>query len=72
MGKTITKVERQATLDGLKWIASENIGRDLSGEMEYCKACDFCNETSCTLTQKERENKLQCATAYNKFHRRKK
>ena len=43
MGKSITKVERQATLDGLKWIASENIGRDLSGEMEYCKACDFCN-----------------------------
>lgn len=50
----MTKEQRQAQLDELKWKLSEEKGTDCCGEFDYCKKCDKTTE-------------FPCADAYDKF-----
>ena len=66
----MTNEQRQKSLDKQKWIMSETVGEDLSGEMLYCESCSYREDNRCTITQ-ERKNTLHpCATAYNRMKRR--
>lgn len=63
----MTNKQRQTQLDKMKYIASEQAKRDLSGEMPYCDYCAFCtNIGTCSASQTERESGCFCAKAFNK------
>ena len=47
--------KRQRELDHIKWKASENEGRDLCGEFDFCIKCD-------------KSATDPCEKAYNRFH----
>ena len=70
----MNNIDRQKWCDKKKWILSEKNCEDISGEMEYCDYCEFNGGifNKCTLTQKERESKCLCATAYNRMIRARK
>lgn len=69
----MTNKERQKSLDKQKWVNSEDFGYDLSGKLFYCDHCKYQTERnmvkSCIASQKQREEKSLCATAYNKMVR---
>lgn len=57
----------QLNLDFQKWIESEKAMHDKSGDMPYCKFCDFALNKSCVADQYKRiENRL-CSCAYKKY-----
>lgn len=62
-------IERQKSLDRVKWKESEKAGYDLSGTYPHCENCKHkistCYAISCSATQEERETKSLCAKAYN-------
>ena len=71
----MTNKERQKWLDKRKWVDSELVKRDMSGEYlhcDYCKHQKFIrsDKHECTASQQEREINCLCAVAYNKFYRR--
>jgi hypothetical protein len=62
--------ERQKSLDKQKWLMSEEVGTDLSGEMLYCEFCFYKDlDGFCPISQQERENKCLCAKAWNRYKR---
>lgn len=61
----MNNIDRQKDCDKRKWAESEREGKDLSGFMFYCKHCGHANE-GCDAAQKEREEGLLCAKAFNK------
>ena len=62
-------IERQKSLDRVKWKESEKAGYDLSGTYPHCENCkhriNTCYAVGCNATQEERETKSLCAKAYN-------
>lgn len=67
--------QRQMKLDDEKWYASQKVGYDLAGAMDWCSVCDWSKECSesksgktCTYTKTKG---TPCATAYNKLVRKK-
>lgn len=67
----MTNKERQHSLDKKKWIASESVGFDMSGAMDYCAVCESNERMTCVAPQDEREKNTLCATAYNRLIRAK-
>lgn len=75
----MTNKERQKSLDKQKWLASEQKGEDMSGQMPYCLHCQWFDSELvyggsvvrwCNCEPKEeREIKCYCATAYNRLIR---
>lgn len=76
----MTNAENQKIRDKEKWLESEAVGYDKSGDMYFCSACEF--STNC-LTSKSgkrcdyggntgdfEEVPYPCATAYNRFKRK--
>ena len=77
----MTKQERQVRLDKKKWVKSQELHADQTGQMEYCRYCtnygirtilyngDAKKEVEhyCLLTQEQRESLSACATAYNRM-----
>ena len=69
----MTNKDRQASLDKIKWLASEEVGEDASGYMTYCEHCEYQIadgiESGCMLPHSARVEKCICATAYNRMVR---
>lgn len=61
--------ERQKSLDRQKWLMSQEVGEDLSGEMTYCEFCGCAVDKKCTATQEERVATCLCARAFNRMKR---
>ena len=57
----------QLHLDFQKWIESEKAMRDKSGNMPYCKFCDYAINGQCVAEQYKRIEKRLCAHAYKKY-----
>ncbi len=58
----------QNALDTMKWLASEEIGNDMSGEMVYCPYCSMCDDDgNCGQPHEQRVKNNYCAKAYNKM-----
>ena len=53
----------QKRLDEEKWLKSEQAGRDVCGEFEYCKFCDKTHAHPCAnaLSKAEKPAKKTCA-----------
>ena len=66
----MTNKERQKSLDKKKWIMSEEVGEDLSGEMLYCEFCACSVDKKCNAPQEDREKNHLCAKAFNRMKRR--
>jgi len=64
----LTNKDRQQQLDEVKWNISQIENKDMSGKMEYCKACIYNKEDMCIAEQYERATKTLCAKAFNKSH----
>lgn len=64
--------DRQASLDKQKWLESEKMGRNMSGEMPYCAGCEYQVYDCCLVTHEQRVENSYCATAYNRMARRRK
>ena len=48
----------QKALDTMKWLASEEMDKDMSGEMVYCPYCPMCDDDgNCGQTQEQRVEK---------------
>jgi hypothetical protein len=61
------KEELQKKLDERKWLESEKVGTDKSGDMPYCYKCNYQNPSAtCSLSQEYRETNCLCARAYKK------
>ena len=64
--------ERQQKLDIEKWLASEKVGYDKAGGMEWCTYCEWTeyvdnkNGGMCTY-EPTSKSKYPCATAYNRM-----
>lgn len=66
----MTNKDRQRSLDRKKWLASEKLKSDMSGEMPYCDFCEHQTELLwCLCNQEQRESNCLCATAYNRLVR---
>lgn len=66
----MTNKDRQRSLDRKKWLASEKLKCDMSGEMPYCEKCLWQSEwLGCCADQEQRESNCLCATAYNRLVR---
>lgn len=64
----MTNLQRQKKLDKKKWLLSEKLGVDKSGDMDYCGYCLYQDiEFNCFATQLDREMNCLCAKAYNKM-----
>lgn len=57
MGKFLTNEQIQKQLDERKWLDSQEYGKDMCGEYDYCLACD-------------KSKKYPCASAQNKYKRK--
>ena len=60
----MTLAEKQKMLDVEKWIKSEQEGRDVCGEFDYCKFCDKNVENPCAKALNKTEKapaKKSCA-----------
>lgn len=58
----------QKMCDSLKWNASQDLRRDLSGDMPYCKYCErHLSNNKCIASQEEREKCYLCAKAYKRM-----
>lgn len=66
----MTNKERQKSLDKKKWIESEIMGDDMSGNMPWCYHCDYQNVIGCKIPHEERVVSCLCAKAYNKMARK--
>lgn len=61
----------QNALDTMKWLASEEIGKDMSGEMVYCPYCSMCDDDgNCGKPHEERVKNNYCTKAYNKMKKK--
>lgn len=61
----------QNALDTMKWLASEELGKDMSGEMIYCPYCSMCDEDgNCEQPHEQRVKNNYCAKAYNKMKKK--
>lgn len=69
IGDFMKNIERQRSLDKQKWLMSEEVSDDLSGEMTYCAYCEYAHDGRCTATQDERVERTLCATAFNRMKR---
>ncbi|MBQ2894960.1 MAG: hypothetical protein IJE92_05525 [Clostridia bacterium] len=67
----MTNKDRQASLDKEKWLESEKMGVDMSGEMPYCGDCEH-QLLGCLATHEKRVENCLCAKAYNRMARRRK
>ena len=69
----MTNKDRQASLDKIKWLASEEVGEDASGYMTYCEHCEYqVNDplySECSIPHEQRVEKCACAKAYNRMVR---
>ena len=62
----MTNLQRQKWCDKKKYIESERLHTDLSGNMDYCDFCDQQENFKCRATQLDREMNCLCAKSYNK------
>lgn len=62
----MTNLQRQKKLDEQKYLESERLHTDLSGNMDYCDFCDQQANFKCRATQLDREMNCLCSKAYNK------
>ena len=64
-------VDLQKALDTMKWLASEETNKDMSGEMVYCPYCPMCDDDgNCGQAQEQRVENNYCAKAYNKIKKK--
>lgn len=49
--------EKQKVLDEVKWLKSEQEGRDVCGEFDYCKHCDKTKANPCATAFSKAEKK---------------
>ena len=72
MAKFISNKEKQRQLDEAKWLESQNFGQDMSGKMEWCIYCPYCDISNCKASPDQRyiTKNCLCAKAYNKMIRR--
>ena len=63
----------QKICDEKKWFLNEKVGKDMSGDMDFC---DYCEEQksdkSCMLNSQFRANEKTCGKAYNKMIKKEK
>ena len=57
----------QLHLDFQKWVESEKAMRDKSGDMPYCKFCDYAINGQCVAEQYKRIEKRLCSAACKKY-----
>ncbi len=62
----MTNLQRQKKLDEQKYLESERLHTDLSGNMDYCDFCDQQANFKCRATQLDREMNCLCSKAYNR------
>lgn len=62
----MTNLQRQKKLDKRKYLESEKLKTDLSGNMDYCDFCDQQANFRCRATQLDREMNCLCAKSYNR------
>ena len=55
--RKMTLNEKQKLLDEQKWIKSEQEGRDVCGEFDYCKFCDKSIANPCATALEKTEKK---------------
>ena len=67
----MTNIKKQHCLDKAKYLESEHLKTDLSGNMSYCDFCEQQVNFKCQATQLDREMNCLCAKAYNKKARNK-
>ena len=61
----------QKALDTMKWLASEEMNKDMTGEMVYCPYCPMCDDDgNCGQAQEQRVENNYCAKAYNKMKKK--
>lgn len=60
-----TNLEIQKELDEQKYYESIRQNRDMSGKMEYCMKCKYCDhiKCECTIWHEKRFELKQCAKA---------
>lgn len=78
----MTNKERQESLDKARWIASEKAMRDCGGQFAHCKGCTYRStpipnttympDYHCNAAYDLRLKEFPCATAYNKFYKKRK
>lgn len=68
----MTNIQRQKWCDEQKWFTSEGKDSDQSGCMDWCDSCKYKHENGCKVNQLDREMNCLCATAYNKYNRKRK
>ena len=66
-----THLQVQKRLDKAKYLESERLHTDLSGNMDYCDFCDQQANFKCRATQLDREMNCLCAKSYNRMVRSK-
>jgi hypothetical protein len=69
--RQMKNADLQKALDTMKWLASEEMDKDMSGEMVYCPYCPMCDDDgNCGQTQEQRVENNYCAKAYNKMKKK--
>lgn len=66
----MTNLQRQKKCDERKYLESEKLKTDLSGNMDYCDFCDQQANFRCRATQLDREMNCLCSKAYNRQMRK--